>query len=80
MQGKYSISTGYSIDTDKYDAVIFFGSKEIAKLYLEEPSRRIMIEFNAEFTPEQAYHLSDLVEVIKEAEKTFLEYLKGEVD
>ena len=78
MQDNYSISTGYSLDTDRYDASIAFDHEVIAQMYLREGSKEIMIEFNDEFTPKQAYNLTDFIRIIKEAEESFREYLAGD--
>jgi hypothetical protein len=75
MKNRYTISTGYSLDTDRYDARIYFDHKEIAELYLDEDTKKIIIEFNNEFTLKQAYNLSDFVQAMKDAERTFRDYL-----
>ena len=75
MNNRYTISTGYSLDTDRYDACVYFDHEAIAELYLEEDTKKIVIEFNHEFTLKQAYNLSDFIKAIKDAERTFRDYL-----
>ena len=77
MNNRYTISTGYSLDTDRYDAYIHFDHEAIAELYLDESTKEIIIEFNKEFTLKQAYNLSDFIQAIKNAERIFRDYLSG---
>ncbi len=75
MNNRYTISTGYSLDTDRYDAHLSFDHKVIAELRLDTDKKKIIIEFNNEFTLKQAYNLSDFVQAIKDAERIFRDYL-----
>ena len=75
MNNRYTISTGYSSDTDRYDAHISFDHEVIAELYLDKKAKKIIIEFNNKYTLKQAYNLSDFVKAVKDAERTFRDYL-----
>ena len=80
MNDRYSISTGYTVDTDRYDACVCYDDKTIAELYLDEITNKIVINFNNDFTSKQPYNLSEFVKIIQSAEKTFREYLAGGED